>query len=233
MDIDLRFGRYQDVLAGVECDVLMSDLPYSKKTHKGRRTGSEVRASKISYDHITRWDAYEYAKIWHEKTRWWVLIFSDHITWKSHELYWRHFGWYTFQPIPWIKPNTTPRLTGDGPASAAEYIFVARRKIRLPKKRSGSRPGYYIYGTETGGNINKITGKTYPGREPLNLMRALVHDYTLPDDTVVDTHVGTGTTLIACAEKSRKPIGSEATETGFQIAHDRVKNGYVLDMFVA
>lgn len=30
---DLRLGRYQDVLADVECDAVIADPPYSERTH--------------------------------------------------------------------------------------------------------------------------------------------------------------------------------------------------------
>ena len=45
--IDFRLGKYQDVLCDVECDALICDPPYSDRTHKGRRTGSEIRQSGI------------------------------------------------------------------------------------------------------------------------------------------------------------------------------------------
>lgn len=41
MSADLRLGRWQDVLADVECDALICDPPYSARTHKGHDDGSE------------------------------------------------------------------------------------------------------------------------------------------------------------------------------------------------
>jgi len=78
VSVDLRLGKYQDVLQDVKCDVLMCDPPYSEKTHKGRRTGSEIRKSGIEYQYIVEENAIELAQFWSERTRWWVVIFGDH-----------------------------------------------------------------------------------------------------------------------------------------------------------
>ena len=48
----LRLGRWQDALAGVECDALIVDAPYSARTHGGHDAvagvGGHTRA--ITYE---------------------------------------------------------------------------------------------------------------------------------------------------------------------------------------
>ena len=44
MAIDLRLGRYQDVLQDVTCNTVIVDAPYSAKTHDGHDGAAGVRA---------------------------------------------------------------------------------------------------------------------------------------------------------------------------------------------
>lgn len=231
--IDFRLGNYQDVLQAVTCDALICDPPYSERTHKGRRTGSELRQSNIKYDSIDQGDANELAEFFSERTRWWAVIFGDHITREFHAKAWESVGWNVFPPVRWVKPNAPPRMSGDGSAVSTEDILIARRRLKLPKERMGSRPGHYIYPTQTGGNINTATGKAFPGSKPINLMRALLNDYTNKGDVVCDPFSGTGTTLIAAAELGRFAIGSERTESTYQQAKERLNAGYTPDMLEA
>src|SRR3990167_2622300 len=152
--IDLRFGRYQGVLQDVGPDVLICDPPYSDVTQKGRRTGLEIRQSNINYAPLTKEDAVEIAQFWSGRVKWWAVIFGDHVTRGWHAKAWKAACWHVFGPVRWVKPNATPRFAGDGPTVSTEDILVARRKIRLPTERTGSRPRHYLVRTGTGGAIN-------------------------------------------------------------------------------
>lgn len=232
-DIDLRLGRYQDVLSDVECDVLICDPPYSEKTHKGFRTGSYIRKQSFNFLSITKKDAIELAQFWSERCRWWSIIFGDHITRQWHADAWALMDWYVFAPVRWVKTNPTPRMSGDGPTISTEEILIARRKTKLPKERIGSRPGHYLHATETGGNINTVTGKSFPGSKPINLMKAIILHYTIPGDVVCDSHAGTATTLISADQLNRIAIGSEEDEQTYNKAVRRIKAGFTPDMFVS
>lgn len=231
--IDFRLGRYQGVLQDVECDALICDPPYSKRTHEGRRTGSELRVAGIKYQFITEQDAHDIAEFWSKRSRFWAIIFGDHITRKWHSEAWEAAGWYVFGPVRWIKPNAPPRMSGDGPTVSTEEILVARRKMQLPGERTGSRPGHYICNTETGGNINEVTGESHPGRKPVKLMQALVRDYSLPHDLIADSHVGTATTLLAAQSQGRRSVGSEMDADTYKKAQDRIDAGITADMFAS
>ena len=234
MDIDFRFGRYQDVLADVgNVSVIICDPPYSDRTHKGRRTGNleGVNRSGISYASLTESDAFEFAQFWSSRCEWWVVIFGDVATQKWHEEAWKSMGWYVFGPVRWVKPNSAPRFSGDGPTSSTEEIVVARRKGKLPKERIGSRPGHYIFNISNG--VSTSVGKigSFPGSKPINLMKALILDYTLKGDLVCDTHAGTGTTLLASAQLNRRSIGCEVVESTYNSTMSRIDAGTTPDMF--
>ena len=99
--------------------------------------------------------------------------------------------------------------------------MVARKKNRLPPERSGSRPGHYIVGTETGGDPDIITGKQHPGRKPLYLMQQLIRDYAIAGDLICDPFAGTGTTLIAAHGMGYDSVGAEKDQGVYDQAIER------------
>lgn len=231
--IEIRPGRWQDVLADVsECDAVIVDRPYSSRVHEGQRTtiptkGGTAGGDKcsINYEPTDVATTEDFMRAWLPRTRWWAIMFSDHQAQRWYEDAAGDLGWYVFAPVPWIRGNPTPRLSGDGPTSAADYITVARPRHRMPKERMGSRPGYYI----TNGSLahqNEI-----PGGKPLALMRALVSHYTRPGDLVVDPCAGGATTLIAAAIEGRRAIGAECDPETFAKAVTRIKRGWTPDLF--
>src|SRR3990167_5866488 len=228
--IDLRQGRYQDVLQDVTCDAVICDPPYSARTHEGRRTGSDIRQANIQYQHIEESDAAEFAAFWNERCMWWAVIFCDHVARRWHADAWEAVGWYVFGPVRWIKPNAPPRMSGDGPTVASEDILIARRSVRLPQERTGSRRGYYEHSTSSSGSGNeKGVGQSFPGQKPLALMSAIIRDYSRPGDLICDPCAGGGTTLIAAASQGRKAIGAEMDPVTHAKAMRRIEAGYTPD----
>jgi DNA modification methylase len=64
------------------------------------------------------------------------------------------------------------------------------------------------------------------GGKPIQLMRNLVSDYSRVGDLVLDTHMGAGTTGVACALEGRRFIGVEIDQAAFDIACERIENAY-------
>ena len=225
MTYDLRLGRWQDVLADVECDVLMADPPYSARVHSGQRTGSSTRKSTLVYDGITESDTREFAGHWAAKTKWWAVIFSDHLGARWWEAAWQAQGWYVFAPVVMLRECPTPRMSSDGPTSAADYIVVARQKHRMPKSRMGSRPGYYVAKHTNGAGYK--AERAHPGGKSADLMRALIRDYSRPGDLVCDPCAGGGTTLLAAVQTGRRAVGAEMDPQTHAKALQRLANAKV------
>lgn len=222
---ELRLGRWQDVLGDVECDALICDPPYSPRVHEGQRTGSQTRKSTIVYDSISPDSCVEFAAFWSHRTRHWAVIFSDHTGSAWWEAAWERAGWYVFAPVLWIRSNPTPRLAGDGPTSACDYMTVARPKRRIEKSRIGSRPGYYV--TQNDPNSVLVAGGKQSGP-----MRSIVRDYTRPGDLICDPCAGGGTTLLAAVTEGRRAIGAEMMPEHFEIARKRLERGHTPPLFV-
>lgn len=254
--IDLRCGRWQDVLSDIECDALICDPPYSARTQSGYRTATDftlaaererrARAAKdsrsaairsergrashsnmprgrfeLGYLPITECDAQQLISAWVGRTKNWIVLFGDHVSnrWWLDAL--DSAGWVTFAPVPWLRRDAPPRFAGDGPANNCEWIAIGRpRKVT----RCGSLPGWYDVGSQC--------EKVVTGGKPLELMRALVRDYSRPGDLICDPCAGGATTLLAAAMEGRRAVGAEMDPVTYAKAQKRIAKGYTPPLFV-
>lgn len=63
----------------------------------------------------------------------------------------------------------------------------------------------------------------HPTQKPVALLEYLVKTYTDEGDTVLDCAMGSGSTMVACANTGRKGIGIELSDEYYNIAIKRVK----------
>lgn len=231
--IDLRLGRYQDVLADVEPDALILDAPYSARTHAGHNNatrddgahdpayGHRMNTRQINYAPWSEADVAECVRFFSDRTRGWIVTITDHrlaVVWADMLA---AAGRYVFdQPVPLVEIGSRVRLTGDGPSSWTCWIIVARPRSLVGW---GTRPGAYIY---TGRGDRVVMG----GKR-LDAMRALVRDYSRPADLVCDPCAGGGTTLIGAAIERRRAVGAEMMPDHHAIAVARAARGYTPTLF--
>lgn len=71
---------------------------------------------------------------------------------------------------------------------------------------------------------NPRVGKLHPTEKPVQLMELLLKHYTKQNDLVLDNCTGSGSTLVACKNMSRRFIGIEKEERYFKIALKRLQN---------
>jgi site-specific DNA-methyltransferase (adenine-specific) len=233
--IDLRLGRWQDVLADVTtCDAVITDPPYSERTHSGQRHGRRdenyqpgagwVTTRGIGYDFITPREMRDLACRW-PAAAWSCVMCSDDLIqiWKR---FFERAGRYAFKSIPLVMPGMNVRLAGDGPSSWSVSMVVARTPAA---HRWGTLPG--AYSTSPGAGSERAALPVV-GAKPLPLMRAIVRDYSRPGDLVVDPYCGGGTTALACAIEGRRCITCECDPKTFELARKRLEKGYTPDMFI-
>ena len=65
--------------------------------------------------------------------------------------------------------------------------------------------------------------RKHPVEKPVSLLKELISVVTNEGDIILDTFVGSGTTLIACKELKRKYIGIEINKKYCEIAKNRIK----------
>lgn len=245
-DFDLRLGRWQDVLADVECDSLISDPPYGKRTHDGHNDGSMAAINgfeaEIDYSCWTPADVQVFVEHWSLRTRGWIVGMTSHDLIPAWEAAFESVGRYAFAPIPYVDFGKGPRVLGDGSASWTVYVMTARprsgewleawRDQRRGLGLSCSLDGAY---KRAQGDVvwkpGKKLGAKRIGGKPLGLMRQIVGDYSAPDDLVCDPYAGHATTLRAAIELERRAIGSEVDREVWEAASMRLREPVAIDMF--
>lgn len=226
--MELRCGDWRERLADVSGDALCTDPPYSERVVLGYRSGSDPTLDRgvynIPYAAWKESDAIDLARWAAERIRFWAIVFNDHVGARWLESAFREVGWYVFAPIPWCRTDPPPRVNGDGPCSATEWITIARPRRKQGSDRMGSRPGFYVYAGTSAARYGEQPVVT--GQKPLDLMRILLRDYSLPGDMIVEPFCGGGTTLLAAAIEGRKAIGAEVDPSTYAKAVDRLSAGY-------
>lgn len=225
MTIDLRLGRWQDVMQDVECDALIVDPPYSARTHESYRTTDDNGGNRqeITYAHWSEDDMAEFIRFWSPRTRGWMAILTDHTMARTVERIAMESR-YVFAPLPIVETGSRIRLAGDGPSSWTCWLVVARPKNR-DFQRWGTLPGAYI-GSGRG-------DREHIGGKDSGIMRAIVRDYSRPGDLVCDPCAGAATTLVAAAMEGRRAVGCEMDSETFAKAKARMERGYTPTLFDA
>ena len=72
---------------------------------------------------------------------------------------------------------------------------------------------------------NKYHGKIHPTEKPIPLYKWLLVNYAKPNDKILDTHVGSASSLIACHQMGFEYIGFEIDEVYYKAACERLE-GY-------
>ena len=130
MTADIRFGRWQDVLADVTCDALICDPPYSARTHEGHDnasestkilTGQKTRES-LAYASWSPADVAAFVGAWSARVRGWWACMTSHDLIPAYERAYASAGLYSFSPVVVIQKR--PRLVGDGPSSWAVFMMA-------------------------------------------------------------------------------------------------------------
>lgn len=70
--------------------------------------------------------------------------------------------------------------------------------------------------------IQDLTRKNHPSPKPIEYMRCIVQRFTESSETILDPFAGSGSTLVAAKDLSRKAIGIEIEEKYCEIAAKRL-----------
>lgn len=67
------------------------------------------------------------------------------------------------------------------------------------------------------------SGKFHPTEKPIELYKWILTKYANKGDKILDTHVGSASSLIACYELGFDAVGFEIDETYYKQAQERLK----------
>jgi len=71
---------------------------------------------------------------------------------------------------------------------------------------------------------DKQSGSFHPTQKPVALMRYLIETYTTPDQVVLDSCAGSGTTAVACALSGRQSICIEQETKYLAVINERIES---------
>lgn len=211
---ELRCGDFREALADVVANALISDPPYSQRTHEGALNATTLERGVNEYGAWSESDVVAFVDFWASRTRDWMVVHTDDVLGPIFLREMAAAGRYVFPLLPVLQQQ--PRVCGDGPSQHGHYLAVSRPKQKR-FLRWGSLPGWYE-ARRDGSNVR--------GGKPLDLMRAIVRDYSRPGDVVCDPCAGGGTSLLAAVMEGRRAIGSEMDPKHFSIARKRLERGY-------
>lgn len=223
----IHLGKWQDAQWPDEVDCIITDPPYSERTHSGNNGGRRVanrmtgegnateNCREIDYASLTPEQAREWGREWARRARYWVAVMCDHSLIPAWQEGLSAGGLYAFAPVPCVITGMTCRLAGDGPSSWAVYLMVARTKAAA---KWGTLPGAYVVGQ--GANTDRRSGRI--GGKPVDLMQQIIRDYSRPGMLVADPCAGHATTLVAALQAGRRVWGAECDVKAHAAATERL-----------
>ena len=199
----LDFGYYNmDCMDGMKefpdkyFELAIVDPPYGIgiNMNQGRRRG-DIKKHKVK-----SWDkSAPPIKYWHELTR----VSINQIVWGANNFEWipPSNGW-----IVWDKD-----ITGKVEFSKAELAYTSiRNSVDMVKIRAQT-------GNET--YMNKI----HPTQKPIKLYEWLLTNYAKQGDKILDTHVGSASSLIACHNLGFQYVGFEIDKEYYEESLKRLE----------
>lgn len=201
-------------LAGI--DVVISDPPFSARTHDGARTlahdGPLVNFAPLGRD---PWLALA-AQLCDVAKRW--VILSVDVRYMAAV---QDFEFFVRHGI-WVKPNGAPQFSGDRPGMGWEAVAILHRPGRKQWCGGG---GHAVW------IVPKVQGDA-PTEKPVRLLKAWLDDFTQPGEVILDPFMGSGSTGVACIEMNRTFVGIERNHDLWDKARARILHAYgQMDLF--
>lgn len=218
--VTLYLGDCREILPTLEpVDVVLTDPPYSDRTHEGARSGNTkggtVRAGSqalgIDFDPTTPEGLR--AVFGACVPRRWLVSFLDYRMVPALEDD-PPAGLRGVRMGIWVKPNGAPQFTGDRPGQGWEAIWIAHREGAGRMKWNGG--GHHAVWTEP------VERGPHPTMKPLPLVKRLVELFSDEGETILDPFAGSGTTLVAARDMGRKAIGIEIDEKYAEVIAKRL-----------
>lgn len=216
-----RIGRF---------DAMITDPPYSDKVHAGvgaeHRADGRAQRSALRFASLDRATCRAVAAAAGYLGNGWAIFFGDEYTmpmWRTegerNRLEWATQGF-------WRKPNALPRMSGDGPAPGGE-LFAVMHSGKAPGEgrrewNSGGSSAFYSIPQDGTYAKSRDLVKLHDTPKPLPLCSAIIADYTVRGEVVVDPFAGSAVIGEACIMQGRRYLGIELARGEFANAVERL-----------
>lgn len=220
--------KYGDALKRIKeipdasVDLVLTDPPFdiSDKSRLTKKGGKIVQGELFDWE-IENYDDYmhelfkEYWRILKESGNF-VIFYSYHKI-GLFNLFIEQLGFIFLNTIVLYKKNPIPHITRTNLRSSMEqgFWFCKDKKKRtfnfLSQKEMCNVYPYHIAQKET----------NHPAEKPIYIYKWIVKFTTNPHDIVVDSFLGSGTTLLACLQAERSCIGIELNKEYIRLIRKR------------
>lgn len=126
---------------------------------------------------------------------WGANYFVEHLT--------PSMGW-----IAWYKKGQTPNCD----FSDCEFAYTSFNRASK----------FFNFPWVGFGAVNAKEKRIHPTQKPIALYEWLLEQFANPDDIILDTHVGSASSLIACHKTKHRYVGFELDKTYYDIARQRI-----------
>src|SRR5690606_13878037 len=117
------------------------------------------------------------------------------------------------------RTNPRPQLSGDRPGPGVDFIVIAYARPGRMRWNGRGKAGVWA---SPAARFDTERKTVHPTQKPLALMRALVADFSEPDELVLEPFAGSGTTALACLELGRRFVGWERDANYYEVARSRI-----------
>lgn len=219
----LHLGDCLEVMAGIEAaDHVISDPPYENELHAAigriRRNDGREMISDLGFEGVNA-DRAAIARECVRISQGWCILFTlaEGVRAWRDEL--QACGAKYDTCLAWVKPDSTPRMNGQGAARGFECAVTAWCASGYRSWNGGGKRGVYTHLV----NNAERTG-LHPTEKPRRLMAELVADFTQPGQVILDPFMGSGTTGIAAVQAGRAFIGIERDTAHFELSCRRIED---------
>ncbi|KRE07436.1 hypothetical protein ASE63_22315 [Bosea sp. Root381] len=220
-DVTLYLGDCLDILPGLSADHVISDPPYEDELHAAVGKINRIRndgqrtVDVLGFEGVNA-DRSDIAAACVEASSGWVILFTlaEGVRAWRDDLQAAKAKWDT--TCFWVKPDSSPRFNGQGPARAAECFVTCWAGTGYRRWNGGGKRGLYTHCVNTGRQGE------HPTEKPVPLMVEIVGDFTQPGEAICDPFMGSGTTGVACVRLGRSFVGIEQDPKWFDLSCRRI-----------
>lgn len=241
-DATLYLGDCREILPTLgKVDHVLTDPPYSADAHAaGHRVLSiigtrrrDTIAAPLSFEPLSDESMALIAAHCAQSCDGWALAFCQVEMVGKWRSCFEDAGAKWVRGMAWVKPDSSPQLSGDRPAQGFESIALAWCGKGRSSWNGGGKRGVFVMSKHDAGMGHGGAKNEHETQKPVKLMAELVDLFSNADDLILDPYMGSGTTGVACARLGRRFIGIEIDERYFDIACRRIEAAYAQpDFFV-
>ena len=105
-----------------------------------------------------------------------------------------------------------------------EGVSFADVELAWTSFNQAARIYHFAWNGMLQGDMKNKERKFHPSQKPVALYKWVLSKFAKEGDTILDTHVGSASSLIACHEMGFKYVGFELDETYYKASKDRLEN---------